>query len=126
MENNQCIFCTQSHDNNYVNIETQQGNACNTCYDLYIADKDLCMQCSMELSYKNMSHRIETETQKGNVCNACYDTRSQEKECNVCHHILPVEDFVTEWGGGYDLPEEMCSECAQEYAYELNSKYEGW
>ncbi len=48
-----------------------------------------------------------------------------EKQCNVCEYTLPIEEFVTEWVYGFELPEEMCAECAQEYYDEVTSKYIG-
>lgn len=77
MENKHCMFCTQFHNNNWIETETQQGYTCDICYKTW------------------------------------QDT--YEKSCNICKHTLPIEEFVNEWGGGFELPEEMCSECAQEY-----------
>lgn len=71
-------------------------------------------------------HLFDNGTQKGNICDTCH-VIDQEQECNVCHHVLPIEDFVTSiFYDEIDLPEEMCSECAQEYAYEFNAKYRGY
>lgn len=85
MENIKCIFCTQMHENNWVETETQKGNTCDICYKMWQDEN--------------------------------------EKECNVCNYILPIEDFLTEWENGYDLPEEMCLDCAQNYQSEIHSKY---
>ena len=64
-------------------------------------------------------HLFDNGTQKGNICNKCYCI-DFAKECNICHHVLPIDEFVIEYMGRFELPEEMCSECAQEYYYESN------
>lgn len=33
-KNKHCIFCTQLHDNHFVETETQKGKVCSTCLDL--------------------------------------------------------------------------------------------